>query len=91
MKEIADNRFEIVDGPDNIPSANCYGGTSKAQMMQELKFGSGSDCASTSKCYDDPARGGFLIDLTDTGFEIGMYLLRCARALSFVKILIFQY
>lgn len=76
LKAIGKNRFEIVDGPSAAPPANCYGGTSKAQMMEELKFGSGSDCASTSACYDDPARGGFQIDLRETGFEIGMFLLR---------------
>ena len=36
----------------------------------ELDLASGADCASGSECFGDPLRGGFRVDLTDTGFVI---------------------
>jgi len=37
--------------------------------VTKLALGEGSDCATGSDCFDDPLRGGFQIDLTNSGFE----------------------
>eukprot|EP00542_Grammatophora_oceanica_P012516 CAMPEP_0194044486 /NCGR_PEP_ID=MMETSP0009_2-20130614/15946_1 /TAXON_ID=210454 /ORGANISM="Grammatophora oceanica, Strain CCMP 410" /LENGTH=786 /DNA_ID=CAMNT_0038689017 /DNA_START=185 /DNA_END=2545 /DNA_ORIENTATION=+ len=34
-----------------------------------MALGQGIDCASGNRCFDDPLRGGFTIDLTDTDYE----------------------
>jgi hypothetical protein len=43
--------------------------TLRAAGDQDLEIGQGGDCGTGNQCFDDPLRGGFRVDLADTGYE----------------------
>ena len=51
--------------------SNVYKYTSEDKLVTKRRFdiiGTGGECATSSQCFDDFYRGGFSIDLTDSGF-----------------------